>query len=163
MKKKNPKGRKSSFSFCPLYASTPTHRHGVLQALPEVIHRQRQAHREHQEAQRVSEQVGLEPSKRRGLHDSESGSGADPDGEQRGEGLGDVLERGALARDGEVAGGGGGGAAAAETALGLALCVLHYRLRNTLDVELINLMKGSIYYILFIFFVFFLFLNIFFI
>ena len=54
-------------------------------------------------------------------------------------------------------------AAAAETALGLALCVLHYRLRNTLDVELINLMKGSIYYILFIFFVFFLFLNIFFI
>jgi len=34
-------------------------------------------------------------------------------------------------------------AAAAETALGLALCVLHYRLRNTLDVELINLMKGS--------------------
>ncbi len=34
-------------------------------------------------------------------------------------------------------------AAAAETALGLALCVLHYRLRATLDVELINLMKGS--------------------
>lgn len=34
-------------------------------------------------------------------------------------------------------------AAAAETALGLALCVLHYRLRSTLDVELINLMKGS--------------------
>ena len=36
-------------------------------------------------------------------------------------------------------------AAAAETALGLALCVLHYRLRATLDVELINLMKGSFY------------------
>lgn len=36
-------------------------------------------------------------------------------------------------------------AAAAETALGLALCVLHYRLRSTLDVELINLMKGSFY------------------
>jgi NADH-quinone oxidoreductase subunit K len=35
-------------------------------------------------------------------------------------------------------------AAAAETALGLALCVLHYRLRATLDVELINLMKGSL-------------------
>jgi len=34
-------------------------------------------------------------------------------------------------------------AAAAETALGLALCVLHYRLRATLDVELISLMKGS--------------------
>ena len=34
-------------------------------------------------------------------------------------------------------------AAAAETALGLALCVLHYRLRATLDVEFINLMKGS--------------------
>jgi NADH-quinone oxidoreductase subunit K len=34
-------------------------------------------------------------------------------------------------------------AAAAETALGLALCVLYYRLRATLDVELINLMKGS--------------------
>lgn len=34
-------------------------------------------------------------------------------------------------------------AAAAETALGLALCVLNYRLRATLDVELINLMKGS--------------------
>ena len=34
-------------------------------------------------------------------------------------------------------------AAAAETALGLALCVLHYRLRGTLDVEFINLMKGS--------------------
>nr|AIK66614.1 NADH dehydrogenase subunit 4L [Rotundella rotunda] len=33
-------------------------------------------------------------------------------------------------------------AAAAETALGLALCVLHFRLRATLDVELINLMKG---------------------
>ena len=33
-------------------------------------------------------------------------------------------------------------AAAAETAIGLALCVLHYRLRSTLDVELINLMKG---------------------
>ena len=34
-------------------------------------------------------------------------------------------------------------AAAAETALGLALCVLHYRVRGTLDVEFINLMKGS--------------------
>lgn len=33
-------------------------------------------------------------------------------------------------------------AAAAETALGLALCVLHVRLRSTLDVELINLLKG---------------------
>lgn len=35
-------------------------------------------------------------------------------------------------------------AAAAETAIGLALCVLHYRLRGTLDVEFINLMKGSV-------------------
>lgn len=35
-------------------------------------------------------------------------------------------------------------AAAAETALGLALCVLHVRLRSTLDVELMNLLKGSI-------------------
>jgi NADH-quinone oxidoreductase subunit K len=34
-------------------------------------------------------------------------------------------------------------AAASETALGLALCVLHYRMRQTLDVELVNLMKGS--------------------
>jgi NADH-quinone oxidoreductase subunit K len=34
-------------------------------------------------------------------------------------------------------------AAAAETALGLALCVLHFRLRSTLDVELMNLLKGS--------------------
>lgn len=33
--------------------------------------------------------------------------------------------------------------AAAETALGLALCVLHVRLRSTLDVELMNLLKGS--------------------
>lgn len=33
-------------------------------------------------------------------------------------------------------------AAAAETALGLALCVLHFRLRSTLDVELMNLLKG---------------------
>lgn len=40
-------------------------------------------------------------------------------------------------------------AAAAETALGLALCVLHYRLRNTLDVELINLMKGSFFIFMF--------------
>ncbi len=39
-------------------------------------------------------------------------------------------------------------AAAAETALGLALCVLHYRLRATLDVELINLMKGSLIFFL---------------
>jgi NADH-quinone oxidoreductase subunit K len=36
-------------------------------------------------------------------------------------------------------------AAAAETALGLALCVLHFRLRNTLDVEFMNLLKGSIF------------------
>lgn len=36
-------------------------------------------------------------------------------------------------------------AAAAETALGLALCVLHFRLRSTLDVELMNLLKGSIF------------------
>lgn len=34
-------------------------------------------------------------------------------------------------------------AAAAETALGLALCVLYYRLRGTLDIELMNLIKGS--------------------
>ena len=34
-------------------------------------------------------------------------------------------------------------AAAAETALGQALCVLYFRLRSTLDVELISLMKGS--------------------
>ena len=34
-------------------------------------------------------------------------------------------------------------AAAAETAQGLALCVLYFRLRSTLDVELIGLMKGS--------------------
>lgn len=34
-------------------------------------------------------------------------------------------------------------AAATETALGLALCVLHVRLRATLDVELMNLLKGS--------------------
>lgn len=33
-------------------------------------------------------------------------------------------------------------AAAAETAIGLALCVLYSRLRQTLDVEFINLMKG---------------------
>lgn len=33
-------------------------------------------------------------------------------------------------------------AAQSETALGLALCVLHYRMRATLDVELVNLMKG---------------------
>nr|AWV57001.1 NADH dehydrogenase subunit 4L [Pediastrum angulosum] len=33
-------------------------------------------------------------------------------------------------------------AALSETALGLALCVLHYRMRATLDVELVNLMKG---------------------
>lgn len=37
-------------------------------------------------------------------------------------------------------------AAAAETALGLALCVLHVRLRSTLNVELMNLLKGSIGY-----------------
>ena len=36
-------------------------------------------------------------------------------------------------------------AAAAETALGLALCVLHVRLRSTLDVELMNLLKGSLF------------------
>lgn len=40
-------------------------------------------------------------------------------------------------------------AAAAETALGLALCVLHMRLRSTLDVELMNLLKGSFSLILF--------------
>ena len=34
-------------------------------------------------------------------------------------------------------------AAAAETALGQALCVLYFRLRSTLDVEQISLMKGS--------------------
>lgn len=34
-------------------------------------------------------------------------------------------------------------AAAAETALGLALCVLYFRLRSTLDVEQMSLMKGS--------------------
>lgn len=34
-------------------------------------------------------------------------------------------------------------AAAAETALGLALCVLQSRVRHTLDVEFMNLMKGS--------------------
>lgn len=34
-------------------------------------------------------------------------------------------------------------AAAAETAQGQALCVLYFRLRSTLDVELISLMKGS--------------------
>lgn len=34
-------------------------------------------------------------------------------------------------------------AAAAETAQGLALCVLYFRLRSTLDVELMSLMKGS--------------------
>lgn len=34
-------------------------------------------------------------------------------------------------------------AAAAETALGQALCVQYFRLRSTLDVELISLMKGS--------------------
>lgn len=33
-------------------------------------------------------------------------------------------------------------AAAAETSLGLALCVLHLRLRQTLDVELLALLKG---------------------
>lgn len=33
-------------------------------------------------------------------------------------------------------------AAAAETALGLALCVLYFRLRSTLDVELMSLLKG---------------------
>nr|AWV57000.1 NADH dehydrogenase subunit 4L [Lacunastrum gracillimum] len=33
-------------------------------------------------------------------------------------------------------------AALSETALGLALCVLHYRMRATLDVEFVNLMKG---------------------
>jgi NADH-quinone oxidoreductase subunit K len=33
-------------------------------------------------------------------------------------------------------------AAATETSLGLALCVLHYRLRKTLDVEFVNLLKG---------------------
>lgn len=36
-------------------------------------------------------------------------------------------------------------AAAAETAIGLALCVLHYRLRNTLDVEFMSLLKGSFF------------------
>lgn len=34
-------------------------------------------------------------------------------------------------------------AAAAETAQGQALCVQYFRLRSTLDVELIGLMKGS--------------------
>jgi len=33
-------------------------------------------------------------------------------------------------------------AAAAETSLGLALCVLYHRLRATLDVEWMNLLKG---------------------
>jgi len=33
-------------------------------------------------------------------------------------------------------------AAAAETAIGLALCVLYNRLRATLDVEFMNLLKG---------------------
>nr|YP_009054667.1 NADH dehydrogenase subunit 4L [Neochloris aquatica]AIK29155.1 NADH dehydrogenase subunit 4L [Neochloris aquatica] len=32
--------------------------------------------------------------------------------------------------------------ALAETALGLALCVLHYRTRLTLDIEYMNLLKG---------------------
>nr|QYC94378.1 NADH dehydrogenase subunit 4L [Oedogonium sp. 260_circle1_72169] len=32
--------------------------------------------------------------------------------------------------------------AAAETAIGLALCVIYHRLRATLDVEFINLLKG---------------------
>jgi len=32
--------------------------------------------------------------------------------------------------------------AAAETAIGLALCVIYHRLRSTLDVEFINLLKG---------------------
>lgn len=36
-------------------------------------------------------------------------------------------------------------AAAAETAQGQALCVLYFRLRSTLDVELISLMKGSLH------------------
>lgn len=34
-------------------------------------------------------------------------------------------------------------AAAAETAQGLALCVQYFRLRSTLDVEMMSLMKGS--------------------
>lgn len=71
--------------------------------MPEVVHRQRQAHRQHQEAERVGEQVRLEPRERGRLGDPQGGAGADPDGEERGERLGDVLERGALARDGEVA------------------------------------------------------------
>lgn len=33
-------------------------------------------------------------------------------------------------------------AAAAETSIGLALCVIYTRLRSTLDVEFINLLKG---------------------
>ena len=36
-------------------------------------------------------------------------------------------------------------AAAAETALGQALCVQYFRLRSTLDVEQISLMKGSFF------------------
>nr|YP_009746613.1 NADH dehydrogenase subunit 4L [Jenufa minuta]QII41636.1 NADH dehydrogenase subunit 4L [Jenufa minuta] len=33
-------------------------------------------------------------------------------------------------------------AAAAETSIGLALCVIYHRLRSTLEVEFINLLKG---------------------
>lgn len=40
-------------------------------------------------------------------------------------------------------------AAAAETAQGQALCVLYFRLRSTLDVELMSLMKGSFVFNLF--------------
>ena len=96
-KKRSPgeKGRKRKRS--------SSHRHGVLQALPEVVHCQRQAHRQHQEAERVGEQIRLEPGERCGLGDPQGGAGADPDGEERGERLSDVLERGALAGDGEVA------------------------------------------------------------
>ena len=84
-------------------SSSSTHRHRVLQALPEVVHRQRQAHRQHQEAQRVGEQVRLEPRERGRLGDAQRGAGADPDGEERRERLRDVLEGGALAGDGEIA------------------------------------------------------------
>ncbi len=40
-------------------------------------------------------------------------------------------------------------AAAAETALGLALCVLYFRLRSTLDVELMSLLKGLFFFVFF--------------
>ena len=95
-------------------SSSSTHRHRVLQALPEVVHRQRQAHRQHQEAQRVGEQVRLEPRERGRLGDAQCRAGADPDGEERRERLGDVLEGGALARDGEVSRGGRGDDGAGE-------------------------------------------------